>query len=146
MYMQGNKLKLNAWRIGVPVCVTAVMTVIPVQMLIAQNQQISPSQPTLQITSTLVFLDVTVLDKKGNPVVTGLSKDDFTITEDKKPERIFSFEAPESHVMGANAGDDNPAGNAPVTIIVLDLLNSSFSDFAYIRDEVKKFLDTEPDN
>ena len=48
--------------------------------------------------------------------------------------------------MGANAGDDNPAGNAPVTIIVLDLLNSSFSDFAYIRDEVKKFLDTEPDN
>jgi VWFA-related protein len=112
--------------------------------LIAQNQQNSPSQPTLQVTSTLVFLDVTVLDKKGDPVVTGLSKDDFTITEDKKPERIFSFEAPESHVMGANAGDDNPAGNAPVTIIVLDLLNSSFSDFAYIRDEVKKFLDTEP--
>jgi VWFA-related protein len=144
MYMPGNKSELNARTIGALLCVTALMTGIPVQMLIAQNQQNSPSQPTLQVTSTLVFLDVTVLDKKGDPVVTGLSKDDFTITEDKKPERIFSFEAPESHVMGANAGDDNPAGNAPVTIIVLDLLNSSFSDFAYIRDEVKKFLDTEP--
>ncbi|HUD54972.1 MAG TPA: VWA domain-containing protein [Terracidiphilus sp.] len=142
--MPGNKSELNARTIGALLCVTALMTAIPVQMLIAQNQQNSPSQPTLQVTSTLVFLDVTVLDKKGDPVVIGLSKDDFTITEDKKPERIFSFEAPESHVMGANAGDDNPAGNAPVTIIVLDLLNSSFSDFAYIRDEVKKFLDTEP--
>jgi len=144
MYMPGNKPELNARTIGALLCVTALMTVIPVQMLIAQNQQNSPSQPTLQITSTLVFLDVTVLDKKGNPVVTGLSKDDFTITEDKKPECIFSFEVPESHVIGANAGDDNPDGNAPVTIIVLDLLNSSFSDFAYIRYEVKKFLDTEP--
>jgi hypothetical protein len=41
-------------------------------------------------------------------VVTGLSKDDFIITEDKKPQRIFSFEAPETHSMDANAGDDNP--------------------------------------
>src|SRR5579863_5454027 len=32
----------------------------------------------------------------------------------------------------------------PVTIIVLDLLNSSFEDFAYIRDEVCRFLDTQP--
>lgn len=91
-----------------------------------------------------VFLDVTVLDKQGHPVMIGLNKDDFTITEDKKPERIFSFEAPESHVMGTNAKDVNPDGKAPVTIIVLDLLNSSFSDFAYIRDEVKKFLETQP--
>ena len=38
--------------------------------------------PTFRITSNLVFLDVTVLDKKGHPVVTGLtSRDDFTIIE-----------------------------------------------------------------
>ena len=56
---------------------------------------------------------MTVLDKKRRPVVTGLTKDDFTITEDKGPCRIFSFEAPDAHVTGVNAGDDNPAGNAP---------------------------------
>jgi VWFA-related protein len=135
---------MNSRTIGRLVCVIVLMAVFPVRALIAQNQQSSPSQPTLQITSTLVFLDVTVLDKKGLPVVTGLSKDDFTITEDKKPQRIFSFESPGTHVMGANAADDNPDGKAPVTIIVLDLLNSSFADFAYIREEVRRFLDTQP--
>jgi VWFA-related protein len=127
-----------------PLCTTILLTVIPVQTLMVQGQQGPSSAPTLQVTSTLVFLDVTVLDKQGHPVTTGLTKNDFTITEDKKPERIFSFEAPDTHVMGANAGDDNPDGKAPVMIIVLDLLNSSFSDFAYIRDEVKRFLETQP--
>ena len=144
MCKPGNKVELSSKTIGLLLCMTTLMAVIPVQALIAQNQQSSPSQPTLQITSTLVFLDVTVLDKKGNPVVTGLSKDDFTITEDKKPQRIFSFESPDTHVMGANARDDNPDGKAPVTIIVLDLLNSSFEDFAFIRYEVRRFLDTLP--
>jgi hypothetical protein len=144
MYMPGNKPDLNGNAMGVLLCVTALMAVIPVQALIAQNQQNSPSQPTLQITSTLVFLDVTVLDKNRHPVVTGLSKDDFTIIEGKKPQRIFSFESPETHVMDANAGDDNPDGKAPVTIIVLDLLNSSSEDFAYIRDQVRRFLNTQP--
>jgi VWFA-related protein len=127
-----------------PLCATMLLTAIPVQTLMAQGQLGPSGVPTFQVTSTLVFLDVTVLDKQGHPVMIGLNKDDFTITEDKKPERIFSFEAPESHVMGTNAKDVNPDGKAPVTIIVLDLLNSSFSDFAYIRDEVKKFLETQP--
>ena len=69
-----------------------------------KNQAGPPNIPTLQVTSRLVFLDVTVLDKKGNPVVTGLGKDDFTITENKKPQRIFSFEAPQRHTMGATSG------------------------------------------
>ena len=42
----------------------------------AQGQQGSSSVPTFHVTSSLVFLDVTVLDKKGRPVVKGLSKDD----------------------------------------------------------------------
>ena len=109
-----------------------------------KNQSGPSNIPTIQVTSRLVFLDVTVLDKEGNPVVTGLSKDDFTITENKKPQRIFSFEAPQRHTMGATAGDDNPDGEAPVTIFVLDLLNSQFADFAYIRYSVRKYLAAQP--
>ena len=75
-----------------------------------KNQSGPSNIPTIQVTSRLVFLDVTVLDKEHNPLVTGLSKDDFTITENKKPQRIFSFEAPQRHTMGASAGDDNPDG------------------------------------
>jgi hypothetical protein len=37
--------------------------------------------------------------QKGTPVVKGLTKDDFTITDNKKPQRIFSFETSEAHVV-----------------------------------------------
>lgn len=58
----------------------------------AQSQQTAPSTPTFRLNSTLVFLDVTVLDKSGHPVVTGLTKDDVTITEDKKPQTAVSLD------------------------------------------------------
>jgi VWFA-related protein len=124
--------------------IAALLTVFPVQSLMAQGQQTPSTVPTFRVSSNLVFLDVTVLDKKGRPVVTGLTKDDFTITEDKLPQRIFSFEAPDTHVMGPSPEDSNPEGKAPVTIFVLDQLNSSFEDFAFIRYEVRHFLMTQP--
>lgn len=111
---------------------------------IARAQAVSPVIPTFSTTSRLVYLDVTVLDRKGNPVVSGLTKDDFTITENKQRKRIFSFEAPESHTVSSNANDDSQVGEAPLTIFVLDLLNSRFEDFAYIRFEVKKYLAVQP--
>lgn len=125
-------------------CAASLLLFIPAQELTAQGQQPPPSVPTLRVTSALVFLDVTVLDKSGHPVVSGLTSNDFTITEDKRPQRIFSFEAPQTHVMDVAAGEDNRGGKAPVTIVVLDLLNSSFSDFAFIRYSVKQFLDRQP--
>ena len=104
-----------------------------------QHQQ--GAVPTLRVTSNLVVLDVTVLDKQRKPVVTGLTQDDFSITEDKQPQRIFSFEAPDVHIAGqASPGEKK----APVTILVLDLLNSSFEDFAFIRYSVRKFLLAQP--
>ena len=73
------------------------------------------SAPTIRVNSRLVFLDVTVLDRKGRPVVTGLSKDDFQITDEKRPQGIFSFEAPDARVTakgesGRGSGDDSRAG------------------------------------
>jgi hypothetical protein len=106
--------------------------------------QVPSNVPTIRVTSRLVFLDVTVLDKKGHPVVKGLTKDDFSITDNKKLQRIFSFEAPETHVDDANTTDDHPAGKAPLTIFVLALLNSKFEDFAYIRYMVHKYLAAQP--
>jgi VWFA-related protein len=103
----------------------------------AQGPQTAPAGPTFHVTSNLVFLDVTVLDKKGRPVVTGLTKDDFTITEDRKPQRIFSFDAP---ATGAKTAE-----NAPATILVLDLLNTPFSDSAYARDSIRRYLALQPD-
>jgi VWFA-related protein len=103
----------------------------------AKGQQTSASPPTFRVTSNLVFLDVTVLDKKGRPVVTGLTKDDFTILENGKPQRIFSFDAP---AEGAKT-----EGNAPATILVLDLLNTPFNDAAFARYSISRYLALQPE-
>ena len=113
--------------------------------------------PTFRSTTALVFLDVTVVDKKGRPVVTGLTRDDFSITEDKKPQRIFSFEMPEVHTLSDasqsasspdsdGVSDYNPEGKAPETILVLDLLNSKFEEFSFVRDQARKFLEAQPES
>jgi len=127
------------------ICTLIPIAVFPLQESLARaQQQPSSSAPTLRVTSTLVFLDITVLDRKGHPVVAGLTKDDFSITEDKEPQKIFSFEAPDAHVLSSSAGDENPDGRAPATIFVLDQLNSSFEDFAFIRYEFGSFLQSQP--
>lgn len=125
-------------------CGVILLSVFYAQVLRAQLQPGASNPPTIRVTSRLVFLDVTVLDKKGHIVVKGLTKDDFVITEEKKLQRIFSFEEPQAHVADKNAADDNPAGKAPLTILVLELLNSKFEDFAYIRYSVRKYLTAQP--
>lgn len=130
--------------IGSFLCGVMLLSVFYAQALRAQLQPGASNTPTIRVTSRLVFLDVTVLDKKGHIVVKGLTKDDFAITEEKKPQRIFSFEEPQTHVVDTNAADDNPAGKAPLTVLVLDLLNSRFEDFAYIRYSVRKYLAAQP--
>jgi VWFA-related protein len=109
----------------------------------AQAQAPAQNPPTFTATSRLVFLDVTVLDRKGHVVVSGLTKDDFTITENRKRQPIFSFEKPASHHV---QGSSTRAGKiqTPATVLVLDLLNSRFEDFAYIRYEVRKYLEAQP--
>jgi VWFA-related protein len=119
-----------------------LLAMVPSLGLLGQGQQ--PSEvPTIHVTSSLVFLDVTVLDKKGRPVVKGLTRDDFTITEDKKPQRIFSFEAPQEHADISSDGP-NSGSKAPLSIFVIDLLNSSFEDAAFIRYSMRKYLAAQP--
>ena len=113
----------------------------------AQTQEPPQSAPpaTLSVTSKLAFLDVTVLDKKNRPVVTGLTQDDFAITQDRQPQRIFSFEGPDVHEAVAVSPDDGAAGKAAPTAIVLDRLNSQFSEFAYSLICVRRFLLAQPE-
>jgi VWFA-related protein len=70
-------------------------------------------------------------------VVTGLTKDDFTITESGKPQRIFSFDAP-------SAGNAGSPGSAPATILVLDLMNTPSTDSAFARYSLSRHLALQP--
>jgi VWFA-related protein len=88
-----------------------------------------PVQPTPATEST-IRLDVVVNDKSGKPV-SGLEQKDFTLLDNKLPEKILSFEA----VPGA------AAANEPVEVIlVVDSVNIPFMSVARARDQIKKFL------
>jgi len=100
-------------RTPIALSLAAIVLSVATQFVSAQAQQADSDAPSLRVTSTLVFLDVTVLDKNGKPVTNGLGQDDFTISEDGKPQRIFSFEAPQAHVMPADSKDEDPDGHAP---------------------------------
>jgi VWFA-related protein len=126
-----------------------LLSLLPGATLAAQ----SAAPPIFRVNTRIVLLDVVVTDKKGN-VVTNLKQDDFKIYEDKQPQTIKTFETPSAHVMPlspdgkalVNSAADLPKiGNAPVTILVLDELNTVFSDMAFARNSLAKYLNAQPE-
>jgi VWFA-related protein len=95
---------------------------------------------------------VTVVDKNGQPVVTGLTKEDFAITEDGKPQGIFSFDASVTGAKTAPVTSETAtapgikiAEGPPLMILVLDLMNTPSADSAYARDSIRRYLAEQPD-
>src|SRR5271168_1087210 len=68
----------------------------------ATSQNGTGQPETLKVTTRIVVLDVVVTDKKGNLVHRDLTRDDFTVFEDKQPQNIRSFEPPSEHRMPAS--------------------------------------------
>ncbi|HEY0308289.1 MAG TPA: VWA domain-containing protein [Acidobacteriaceae bacterium] len=111
------------------------------------------SSAVFRVNTRIVVLDVVVKDKKGH-IVTNLKKEDFTVLEDKQPQKIRTFELPAAHVMPAatagkaivtSAADLPKIGDAPITLLVLDELNTQFADMAYARHELEKYLLAQPE-
>ena len=89
--------------------------------LLAQ-QSVIPTRHT-------ITLDVAVSDKSGNPVL-GLQQQDFTLLDNKQPQKIVSFHA----IQGAK--DDPPVE----VILVVDEVNASFRTVAVERQQIQNFL------
>ncbi len=106
--------------------------------------------PTLRVYVTRVVLDVVVTDAKGN-VVTGLTKDDFKVTDAQEPQTVTNFDTSGVHVakpdvtINSTADLDRLAPDAPVNIILLDEFNTLFEDEAFARYSLKKYLEKQPD-
>lgn len=118
--------------------------------------QSNPAQgiSNLKIDARLVVLDVVVTGKAGKPV-DGLAASDFQILEDGQPQRIQSFEAPSVHALppdamaaGISASFDpsHPAsfGHSAVNILILDQLNTHFTDSAFARSSLHDYLAGQP--
>jgi VWFA-related protein len=112
--------------------------------------QAAPTQ-TLKVTTRIVVLDVVVTDKKGNLVSRELRQDDFSVLEDGQQQAIRSFAPPKDHRMPVSgeaivnsAADLKKIGDAPVTVLVLDELNSRFEDMSFSRQMMVKYLLAQP--
>jgi len=121
-------------------------------MPIAGNQGPQPHTATITVKARIVVLDVVVTDKKGHLVFRGdLKPSDFKIYEDGQLQTIRSFEGPDKHRMPKedtaivnSAADLKKIGDAPVTILVLDELNSTFQDASFSRQMMVKYLQSQP--
>ena len=76
-------------------------------------------------------LDVVVTDKSGKPV-SGLEQKDFTLLDNKQPQKILSFQT----VEGGTATADPPVE----VILLVDEVNTAFTSVATERNEIEKFL------
>jgi VWFA-related protein len=117
----------------------------------AQNQKHIPKQ-TFRTTTRLVVVDIVATDDKGMPV-RDLTSEDFAITENNDPQKVidFSFHQPGSiqtlaHQLPGNVFTNSPqyTGNSALNVILLDAINTDFSNHAYAQDMLVKYLGTSP--
>lgn len=114
-------------------------------------------QPTITVSPTEVFVDVTVIDKSGAPI-RGLTASDFRILEDGKPMPVRSFRAVDSTLAPTITGLDRIQvppntflsestidASAPVNIIYVDLgPREELPSTAYFRKQLLDFLHSKP--
>jgi VWFA-related protein len=103
---------------------------------------------TLKVQSQLVVLDVVVSDKADN-LVSNLNRDDFEVSENGVPQEVRDFEAPHKvDTIPIAAPTDKFGredwGGAPLTMIVIDEMDTPFEETAYSRQEVDRYLKSQP--
>jgi VWFA-related protein len=86
-------------------------------------QQTGESAFHLNLNANIVLTNVVVRDKKTGAVVTGLKASDFTIYEDKKPQKIISFDYQNVDEAAVLAEKSTATGKATVA----DLLERNFA-------------------
>lgn len=117
----------------------------------AKQEQAKTSPPILRSTTRLVQVSVVVHDKKGDPIA-DLTKDDFAVFDDKKPQAIQVFSVytnlpkdraptPLPPNTYSNRAEDLGPVPTSVTVILLDGLNTKISDQAWAKKKLSTFLE-----
>lgn len=99
-------------------------TVRPPQAVTAENAAAPPAD------SKRISINVVVSDKLGHPI-RGLKADDFTLLDNKVPQKLLSFRA-----LDVEAPHSDPVS----ILVVLDTINADFSTVARERQELSRFL------
>ena len=111
--------------------------------------------PTFKVRVNLVLVRVVVRDPKGN-VVQDLHKEDFQLSDNRKPQTIttFAVETPASHAISATSSIDADQPNSAATkaavaalpqrfvSVVFDDQHMIMSDMVFVRNAANKFFDS----
>src|SRR5262249_46021636 len=117
----------------------------------SENQPGGQNTPIFKAETRQVLVDVVVTDHHGN-FVPGLKPGDFTVLEDGKPQKIAAFGmhaapavqpklAPPIQLpphLYTNYQIADPS--RPITIVLMDVLNTQVQDQAYTRKQMIEFL------
>ena len=112
-------------------------------------QAADPDHPTISVTARLVVLDIVVTDPQGKPVP-GLTQDDFIILQDGKPQKTHNFEGWNSHSPAAATpttdifGRQDWGDDVPLTIFVLDELNTPLDEKSFAVENLRNYLRHQP--
>ncbi len=132
-------------------CVLLSCSLASATILLGQTGGTAAKQraPTFRVNSRVVLTDVTVTDKKGNPV-RGLKARDFLIFDDGHPEELKSFEqhrakdALRYEPAGATSGVYSNAAMlhppAVVNAILIDTTTIDLVDQMFLYEELTKFV------
>ena len=118
--------------------ICAAFPVIFVAKTVAQTSAQTAGPPlVLRSETRAVQISVIALDKLGEPI-RDLRSQDFTIFDDGQPRRVQFFSAAADPAPSARSAERRQ------TAIVLDALNTEFSDQSYARDQAVKALERMP--
>jgi VWFA-related protein len=140
-------MRYTAYALAVAAALSAVARASPPP---GSQHKATDQPPVFRVATRLVQVSLVVHDRHGQPV-TDLKKEDFAVTERGKPQTISFF------AMEAVDRTATPAPSLPphiftnvvtrqagvptnVTVILLDLLNTSFVNQQYARKALVKFL------
>jgi VWFA-related protein len=107
----------------------------------------APVPPTIRVTTHMVLVDVVVTDKQGK-AVPNLHAEDFTLEENGKTQKIASVASPAEKFPTAAALPPGIYSNrpqyrtsgGPITLMLLDGLNTPFTDQSYARRQMLAFV------
>ncbi len=153
-----RRVRLSAMLAATSLALLSVLTIARAQQATpAASPQSSKPEPTqtpgrapqLRATTRLVQISVIVNDQHGDPIA-GLTKDDFELLVDRKPQQIGLF-SEETNLPPATSAPPLPPNvysnrlqqrtiPANLTVILLDELNTDFADKTFARTQVSGFL------
>ncbi len=121
-------------------------------LVLPAQQSEPPASPVIRVTTRLVMVDVIAVDKSGKPV-TDLKQEEFLIEESGKKQKItvFGVQNPPAVTAAAptlSAGiysnrPESQLAPGPVTILLIDGLNSPFQNQAFARQKLIEYVKTQ---